>query len=141
MRFGTQFLAVFLVVGLAFTGCASLGGARHVATFTVSTSGTVLDALQDTEMLLVCGRTNAPTAPLCVDANLHKQISGKLAQAYGLHKHLTELVLAVPAGAPQPAEVSELLGRIAAIVNDVLALIPEGSPQKASLVAHVTAAQ
>jgi hypothetical protein len=134
-------VAVILVLGLVFTGCASLGGARHVATVTVSTSGTVLDALQDTEMLLVCGRTGAPAEPACVPVALHKQISGKIAQAYALHKHMTELVLAVPAGTPQPAEVSELLGKIAALVNDVLALIPDGSPQKASLLGHVGATQ
>ena len=131
-----QRLLSAILVGLLLVGCegcASLGGARHGATVSVVTAHATLSAVQDAEMLLVCSKPGAPAPPLCIDADKHHEISGKLATAFGLDGDLARLVRAVPVDGPTPAQVGELVGKISAIVNDVLALIPNGSPQKASL--------
>ena len=113
-------------------GCASLAGPRHGATVTVVGAHATLSAVQDTEMLLVCGKPGAPAEPLCVDTEKHKEISAKLATAFALDGDLARLVRSVPLDQPTPSEVTELVTRISRIITDVLALIPQ-SPQKASL--------
>lgn len=122
-----------LMCGLALIGgCASLGGTRHRATVSVVTAHGVLSAIQDTEMLLVCGRQGAPDPPLCVPPETHRLISARLAVAFGLEGDLARIVRALPAGEKQPAQVLELVGSIATLVKDVLELIPK-SPAKESL--------
>jgi hypothetical protein len=123
------------------SGCASAGGPRHVAQLSSSGSGAVLDMIQDSELRIVCGRAGAPQPPLCVSdedgadgtPSLHRQIHAKLAQAYGLHGTMTELIKATPDGVPQPAEILVLVARMSALVNEALALMPD-SQQKANVV-------
>ncbi len=127
---------LILLAALAFTGCASLGGARHTATVTVVSAHAILSAAQDTERMLVCGLPTAPAAPACVAPATHRTISGYLATAFDLDGQVARTVRAVPAGGMLPANVAELVGQIAALVDKILAAIPH-SPQRASLVAQI----
>jgi hypothetical protein len=134
-------------------GCAlGVGGVRHVATVTSSGSGSALDLIQDTELRIVCGRLNAPAPPLCVSDDppadgshsLHFRIHEKLTQAFGLHKQMTDLVTAVPDTSEgqsiQATKVLALVAQISALVNEILGMIPDGSPQKANVVLRLKAA-
>ncbi len=125
-----------LVLLVLLTGCASLGGPRHVATVTVVTSHSILAAVQDTTRALYCGAPTAPAAPACIDDALRRTIAGQLVTAFDLDGQVARLVRAVPAGGILPANVAELVGRIAALVDRILAAIPK-SPQRASLVAQI----
>lgn len=128
-------LVLLLAVTLGASSCASLGGARHKATVSVVSADAVLSAVQDTEMGLVCGRPSAPAAPACVPEDRHRQISAKLAEAFGHEKRIAQLVRALPAGASSP-DVASLLGQIRALLDAVLAMIPDSAQRKA-LVANL----
>lgn len=122
-----------LAIGLgAFSGCASMGGARHPATVSIVTAHAVLSAVQDGERLLVCGGASAPAAPACVPPDVHRKIAGELVTAFDLDGQVARLVRALPPGAMSPADVPGLLGRIAALIDRIFALIPASS-QKAAL--------
>lgn len=115
------------------TGCASLGGARHVSTVGLVTAHSVLSAVQDTEMRLVCGREGAPQAPLCVPLPKHRQISAHLEEAFKLEVRAAMVVRSIPAGKPQPAEVVTAMFQVNALLQQVLAMLPEGADKKALL--------
>ena len=120
-------------VGLALllAGCASLGGPRHVGTVGLVSVHSVLGAIQDTEMRLVCGRPGAPQAPLCVPLEKHRQISTHIETAFGLEVQAAKVMRALPPGSPQPAEVVTLIVQVNALVQEVLALLPAGKPKDA----------
>ena len=125
-----RILAALVLISL--TSCASLGGARHVGTVSVVTAESTLGAVQDTEMLLVCDKPGAPSAPLCVPQPIHKQISAKLAVAFGLVSDLAKVIRAADPNAPMSSQVTSLLSSISKLIQDILALIPE-SQQKVNL--------
>lgn len=131
-------LAVLMMSGCAGSGCASMGGARHQATRGVVVGHTTLAALQDGEMALVCGRDGAPQAPACVPVDLHRKISGYLAEAFEYDGQVAELVRDLPEGRPTPVEVLTLLGKIGAIVSKILSELPK-SPQQQALAADLGA--
>jgi hypothetical protein len=124
---------LFLVALLSVPGCASR--ARHVATVTVVTADSVLSAIQDTEMGLVCGKSTAPAPPACVPIERHREISDKLVTAFSYDKRIATAVKALPPGAAS-ADVAELLGQLQGLVDAVLALIPQ-SPQRQTLLTHL----
>lgn len=126
-------LILALVAAFATTGCASMGGPRHVGTVGLVATHSVLGAIQDTEMRLVCGRQGAPQAPMCVPIPKHQQISAHLAEAFALEIRAAAVMRALPAGSPQPAEVVSLAFQVNALVQEVLRLLPEGR-DKAALV-------
>ncbi len=115
-------LLVFLL-----TGCASLGGPRHVATVSVVSAHAVLAAVQDTTRALYCGAPTAPAAPACIDDALRRTIAGQLVTAFDLDGQVARLVRTVPAGGILPANVAELVGRIAALVDRILAALPKAA--------------
>lgn len=122
LRFVSCFLC--LVVLLACNG-----GARHVATVSVLSADAVLGATQDTADALVCGVATAPPAPRCLTKEQRKDIARKLEPAFAADVALIKAVRAWPVGQPQPAEIAELVGQITALLNEVLALLPQ-TPQK-----------
>lgn len=111
---------------LVLSGCASLGGPRHVSTVGLVSAHSVLSAIQDTEMRLVCGRQGAPAAPLCVPVPTHRQISAHLEQAFALEVRAAMLVRSLPPGTPQPAEVVTILVQVNALVRQAMELLPDG---------------
>lgn len=138
---GQRIAVLLLCVGLVgATSCATAGGPRHVATVSVVSAHAVLSAVQDTERALVCGQGEAPAPPACVAPDTHRRIAGDLVTAFELDGQIAGLVRALPAGATVPANVPELLGRLAAIVDRVVNLLP-ASTQKTALVARIGGAQ
>jgi hypothetical protein len=129
-----------IAIALLIVGCASLGGARHVATVTVVSAEATLGFIQDAELSIVCGRTGAPVAPACVDAATHKLIEGKLSTAFGLSSDLAKLVKAVRPDQPLPTQANDLIARITALIQDITSLIPN-SPQKTVILQRLTAAK
>ena len=132
----SNLFGVCLLLALALTGCASLGGARHTATVSVVSAHAVLAAVQDTERALVCDGPTAPAPPLCVPPDVHRRNAGYFVTAFDLDGQVARTVRAVPPGGVLPANVAELVGQIAALVDKILAAIPK-SPQRASLVEQI----
>lgn len=128
--------AAGLILCVLLAGCASLGGPRHVSTVGIVSAHSVLSAVQDTEMRIVCGRPGAPQAPLCVPVSKHRQISAHLAQAFALEVQAATVVRALPPGKPQPLEVVSLVVQINALIQEVLELMPQ-SPDKDALVQNI----
>jgi len=123
--------AAVLALGLS-TGCKQAANARHVGTVSVVAVHSTLSEIQDTEGKLVCGRVGAPPEPVCVPDVTHRQIAGKLAQAFQLDADLARAVRAMPTDAPTPAQVFELVAQVNALIKDIMALIPD-SPAKTQL--------
>lgn len=123
-----------LVLALLTASCANT---RHRATITVVSAHAVLSAIQDTEMLIVCGRSSAPAPPACVPLDRHREVSAKLATAFDYDGKVAQIVRATPSGALSP-DVSTLLGQIGGLVDAVLQLMPD-SESKRALVAKVGA--
>jgi hypothetical protein len=121
---------------LSCVSCASFGGVKHTATVSVVTAHAVLSAVQDGERLLVCGGPSAPAAPACVPPDVHRKIAGELVTAFDLDGQVLRLVRALPPGTMAPSDVPGLLGRIMAIIDRIVALIPASS-QKAALVQQI----
>jgi len=128
-----------LALALGASSCATtqqLSNARHVATVTVVSAHSVLATVQDAEALLVCGRSGAPAPPACVTIEAHRTISGHLATAFDLNVKVARLVR--DAGSITPAEVPALVEQIAALVDQIVRLIPR-SAQKEQLVTSLAA--
>jgi hypothetical protein len=128
--------ALAIVALLVLPGCASLGGPRHASTVGLVSLHSVLSAIQDTEMRIVCGRAGAPSSPLCVPVPTHRQISAHLEQAFILEIRAAQIVRALPPGTPQPTEVVTILVQVNALVQQVMALLPDGR-DKAALVQSI----
>lgn len=124
-------LALVLVVLLA-QGCASLGGAKQVGFQGFAVAHTSFMLTKSVEADLVCGKSAAPPAPLCVPDAVHGQILEILSKGLGIDGDLGRAVQAVPEKNPLPAEVGTMIGQLTKLISDVLALIPK-SPQKAAL--------
>jgi hypothetical protein len=132
----TALLLVLSMLTACGQGCrsANVGGARQAAAKGLDLTHGMLGLLQDTEMALVCDRTTAPKAPGCVPEAIHrKTISPLFAEAFGYDGDIARLLLAVPEGTPTPLQVLELVARVTALANKILAEIP-GSVQKDALV-------
>lgn len=125
-----------VVLALTLSGCASLGGARHYSTVGLVSVHSVLSAVQDTEMRIVCGRPGAPQAPLCVTVPTHRQISAHLEQAFALEVRAATVVRALPPGTPQPTEVVTLMVQVNGLLQEILSLLPSGK-DKESLVQSI----
>jgi len=133
VRIMKQYLLAAVIGSLFLSiGCKQAGTARHAGTVSVVAVHSTLSEIQDTEGKLVCGRENAPPAPVCVPADTHRQIAGKLAQAFQLDADLARVVRAMPVDAPTPAQVFDLVAKVNALVQDIMALIPD-SAAKAQL--------
>lgn len=126
---------LLLTVALGSLSCVSLGGARHRAAVSVVSAHAVLAAIQDTEMGLVCGKVTAPAPPACVPVDTHKALSAKLATAFDYDAKALQLAKVLPAGGASP-DVASLIGQIRAIVDAVMALIPD-SVQRRALAANI----
>jgi hypothetical protein len=126
-----------LVCALVLNACASAGGPRHVATVSIVSAHATLSAIQDTEMLIVCGKPTAPAAPRCVPEEKHKVLSGRLAQAFGYDAQIARTIRVMPAGSPQPPEVTNMLAQIAVLVNQILADLPKDAPQTETLMQNL----
>lgn len=136
-------LCFALTIG-AIVFSAACGGnrsPRHVATVSAVTAHATLAAIQDTEMLLVCGRPGAPSQPTCIQAEKHKQLSGLLAEAFDYDGQVLRIVRAMPTGQPQPGQVGELLARIAVLIDKILADLPRDAPPTQALLANLREAK
>lgn len=120
-----------LAAALVVAGCASLGGPRHASTVGLVSAHSVLSAIQDTEMRIVCGRAGAPQAPLCVPISRHQGISALLADAFALEIRAAAVVRSLPPGAPQTADVVGMAWQINALIQEILRLLPEGRDKQA----------
>jgi hypothetical protein len=129
-------LPFVLLVALGSSGCASLGGPRHIASVSVVTAHSVLSAVQDTTRALYCGAPTAPPAPACIDDERRRTIASNLVTAFDLDAQVARTVRAAPADGTLPTGIADLVGQITALVERVLALIPK-SPQRGSLVAQI----
>lgn len=129
-------LVAGLLLGALLTGCATFGGARHAGTVGLVSVHSVLGAVQDTEMMLVCGRPGAPQAPLCVPVPKHRQISVLLAQAFDLEIRIANVMRSLPAGSPQPAEVIGMMTQINALITKIVEMLPDNQ-QKEALVQNI----
>lgn len=137
-RYVVPFLvAVFMLFGLTLQGCASLGGARHIATVSVVTSHGILALVQDTEKALVCGGATAPAPPACVSASAHQANAANLAKAWGYEGDIERIVRALPQGSAAPSQLATLLGQINVIIDNVVKAIPASAP-KTTLIVNLT---
>lgn len=117
-------LVVAIAVIISLAGC---GPRFHrVATVSVVGAHATLSALQDGELLLVCGKPSAPPEGQCVPDAAHRQISTRLEQAFDYDGQVARLVRATPPGAPTSAQVFELVGKIQTLVTSILADLPAG---------------
>lgn len=118
-----------LILILAFSagavGCATTN-LRHIATVSAVAAHSTLAAVQDTEMLLVCGKPSAPAPPACVDAIQHWQNSAKLVTAFDADIQVHTAIRDWPALGPAPTSIGTWLGQITIVVNYVLDHLPEG---------------
>lgn len=117
---------------LALEGCAPK--THHVATVSVVSAHAVLSAIQDTERAAVCGAPTAPTP--CIPQATHQQIASKLVTAFDLDGRIATAVRDLPVDQPLPTTVTDWITQITQIVQQVLALIPDG-PFKTALVAKL----
>lgn len=133
MRFRSLFL---LVPILALTACAA-HGVRHVATVSVTAAHASLLAVQATADLLVCGKPTAPAAPQCLSAEdrAHK-VAPLLSKAFDYDVKAALIVRDIPEGAPPPGDLAPYLAKVGALIDEVLALLPNSQP-KAALVASI----
>lgn len=114
-----------LALAAVLSACAPK--VHHVATVSVVGAHATLGLIQDTEMLIVCGRTNAPAPPACVPQATHVEISKRLAQAFEWDAAVARTVRDWPQGAPPPANLGELLAKITEAINYVVGQIPPGA--------------
>jgi len=121
-----------VLLGLLATGCASLGGTKQAGFQGFAVAHASLMLTKNVEQDLVCGKSQAPPAPLCVPDATHGQILGILSEAFTMDGDLGRLVQSLPEGAASTPEIGTLIGQITRLISDVLALIPK-SPQKAAL--------
>lgn len=133
-------LPLLLAGALTMTACAS-GGPRHIATVSIVSAHATLSAIQDTEMMLVCGKPTAPAVPQCIDGEKHKTLSGKLAQAFGYDAQIARTIRAMPAGSPTPVEVTNMLAQVAVLVNQILADLPRDAPPTETLLQNLKGGQ
>ena len=131
-----KLLALVLIALVSLPGCASLGGAKQAGFQGYAVAHTSFMLTKNVEADLVCGRSPAPPAPLCVDDATHGKILDILHQASIFDGDLGRAIQAMPEGVATTPEVGTLIGKITALISDVLALIPK-SPQKAALAEKV----
>lgn len=122
---------LLVVVALSLSACASLGGARHVGTVGLVSAHSVLSAVQDTEMRIVCGRPGAPQSPLCVTVPTHRQISAHLETAFALEIQAATVVRSIPPGSPQPVQVVTMMAQVNGLIQEILLLLPSGKDKRA----------
>jgi hypothetical protein len=117
-------LVLSLSLALALSACAST---RHKLTVTTLTSHSVLMAVRDTEVALVCGRAGAPAN--CIGPDLHRALSLQLAAAFDLD---SRILRAVRTSNSTPPSVGPMLTQVDGIIHTVVSGLPEG-PQKQAL--------
>ncbi len=125
--------AAIALVAATCSACASLGGARHSAVVTVVSAHAVLAATQDTSRAIVCGLPTAPPAPACLTPERAREIAVILVTAFDLDGEVAKTVRAVPPGGLLPSNVAELVGRIAALVDRILAALPKSAARESLL--------
>lgn len=118
-------LVLILALAGGSVGCASTG-VRHIATVSAVAAHSTLAAVQDTEMLLACGKPTAPAPPACVPADVHRENSAKLVTAFDADIAVATTIRDWPALGPPPTSIGALLGQITVAINYVLAHLPPG---------------
>lgn len=125
---GAKILPAILLVavlGGMTSGCAA--NVRHIATVSAVAAHSTLAALQDTEMLIVCGKATAPAPPACVDVDQHRANAEKLVTAFDLDIQVATTIRDWPALGPPPTSIGALLGQITVVVNYILDHLPDGA--------------
>lgn len=113
-----------LVAALMLPACASTH-ARHLVTVSVVSADATLSAVQDVEAAAVCGQPTAVPAA-CVSAAQHQQIAAQLHQAFMTDAQLAQAVRSWDPSTPEPSTIAGWLAEISAVVNDVIAALPDG---------------
>jgi hypothetical protein len=131
-----KLILIFAIVTSVACATLSGGGARHSATQGVVVAHTTLAALQDGEMALVCGKPTAPDVPYCISGDLHRKISGYLAEAFEYDIQVAAIIRDIPEGNPTPIQALTLMGKIGNLITTIMADIPR-SPQQAELAAKL----
>lgn len=134
----TMFWAATIIAlsALLMGASCQTGTAKDTAFKPYAIAHTSLMLVKSTEADLVCGRPQAPNAPLCVPDAVHGQVLAILKEGFTIDADLGRLIQALPEGVPTTADIGSLLGRLTALIKDVLGLIPQ-STQKAALVEKV----
>ena len=127
-----KLFALVLIALVSLPACASLGGAKQAGFQGFAVAHASLMLTKNVEGDLVCGKSAAPPAPLCVPDAVHGQILDILKQGFTIDGDLGRLIQAMPEGTATTPEIGTMIGQITKLISDVLALIPK-SPQKASL--------
>jgi hypothetical protein len=127
-----KLIAVLLAACLGLS-CASSGGARRIGAVTFISSKATISAVQDVEEQVVCGRLHAPSAPNCISIDQHHQFSKMFGEAIGYEIQVGQIVRAIPQGAPQPAEVGDLLMKIGKLIQSIVNDLPSKAPQVVTL--------
>lgn len=121
-RLGSLILILALAGGMA--GCAT--NLRHIATVSAVAAHSTLAAVQDTEMLLACGKPSAPAPPACVPVEVHRENSAKLVTAFDADIQVATAIRDWPALGSPPTSIGALLGQIMVAINYVLDHLPPG---------------
>lgn len=122
----------------ACSACATTGavGVKQTAYVGAKDVATLLETVQSAEIGLVCGRPSAPPAGACVPLDLHHTIQGYILEAAEYDRQAAAIARSVPEGAPTPLSVMELVSKIYALVDRILAALPK-SPAVDALAAKV----
>lgn len=121
----TGFVLVFLGLALITSAC----GAKqyHIATVSVVSVNAAAGALQDTADAFVCGTPTAPPEGSCLSKDQRKAVAAKLSPTFEKTGQIAQLVEASAPGQPLPTAIGQLLAEAKSLLNEALALLPEGA--------------
>jgi len=125
-------VAAAVILAMILTGCASMGGPRHVTAVSLAATAGTLETFVHTEKQLVCGQPTAPQAPYCVPVPRHLQIMDMVERAAVLGSQASAVMASLPRGTPQPAQVVTMLAQVQGLVVAAMNLVPP-SKDKAAL--------
>jgi len=124
------YAAFVLVLALVSQGCAT-GGVRHSAAVGIKTAQTALALADEVEASLVCGQPTAVEG-YCISKTKDIELSKKFVLGFKYVREAVDLYNKTPETAPTPAEIGILAQKVAAIVLEILADLPD-TKEKAKL--------
>lgn len=119
-------LSAVLALMLTLAACATFGSVKGKVAKPYFVAHIVLKAVSEAEPRLVCGRPTAAPAPACVTIDLNHTINANIEKAARLDLKANALIKDLPEGSPQPAELIALLPDLWALIDEILAGLPDG---------------